>query len=74
MDIFMVRISNLVKNDDVISFNYYCENNDDEKGFVSFYLLEEKIIESKLAPMKEKAGYEMYQTVANGYARKNATR
>ncbi len=40
----MVRISNLVKNDNVISFNYYCENNDDENGFVSFGLLEEKII------------------------------
>lgn len=70
MDVFMVSISNLVKNDDFISFHLIIivKITMMKKDFFSFDLLEEKIIESKLAPMEEKTGYEMYQTVAIGYA------
>lgn len=66
----MVRIANLKKENDIISFDYYCENKEQEKGFVSFNEKTNVLVENKLAPMEEKVGYELYQSIAIGYSKK----
>lgn len=64
----MLRIKNFIKNDNIIAYDYYCEDNMQDKGHVEYDLEKNQYIKQDFAPSENNQN--IYCSISVEFARK----